>query len=247
MRMGNRGGVPVRIALLTEDQATFFITLMKNTDPVLEFKAALVVAFRAARERLAAGEPLEIPPPEPVALPEPEPAADYCPVFAVFRGHPLLRGIDARGIKHYHALLKAYAAILGTKVGKVSVRGLGPVNAWPQPLLDFCAEKRHEAAGLLGSGALSGDPAERARLGGTLGALLGTAEHFTFGALFAAVQAAGWCRELEEATDFAARSAAGLLLKRHAGQPLESDEGQRFRLEYFGKGNSRRYVLTLLD
>lgn len=46
------GGDGQRFALLTEDQATFLITLTRNTRPVIQFKAALVKAFREARSQL---------------------------------------------------------------------------------------------------------------------------------------------------------------------------------------------------
>lgn len=41
-----------RIAHLTEDQATAFITLFQNTDRVVDFKFALVAAFSEAKRRL---------------------------------------------------------------------------------------------------------------------------------------------------------------------------------------------------
>lgn len=47
------GGRPERIAYLTEDQATFIVTLCQNTKPVVKFKAALVSAFAEAKRRLA--------------------------------------------------------------------------------------------------------------------------------------------------------------------------------------------------
>lgn len=43
-----------RYALLTEDQATFLVTLTRNTEPVIRFKAALVTAFAEAKRQLAA-------------------------------------------------------------------------------------------------------------------------------------------------------------------------------------------------
>lgn len=39
--------------LLTEDQATFVVTLTRNTEPVIKFKAALVKAFAEAKRKLA--------------------------------------------------------------------------------------------------------------------------------------------------------------------------------------------------
>lgn len=54
-RKGSKGGRPARVALLTENQATFLITLLRNTAPVVKFKAALVVAFQAARQQLSKG------------------------------------------------------------------------------------------------------------------------------------------------------------------------------------------------
>lgn len=41
-----------RIAHLTEDQATAFITLFQNTEKVVDFKFALVAAFSEAKRRL---------------------------------------------------------------------------------------------------------------------------------------------------------------------------------------------------
>lgn len=49
---GGFGKAP-RFALLTEDQASFLITLTRNTDPVIQFKATLVKAFSEARRQLS--------------------------------------------------------------------------------------------------------------------------------------------------------------------------------------------------
>ena len=46
-------GQPPRFALLTEDQATFLITLTRNTPQVVAFKAALVKAFAEAKRQLS--------------------------------------------------------------------------------------------------------------------------------------------------------------------------------------------------
>jgi phage regulator Rha-like protein len=48
----NGPGQPPKFALLTEDQATFLITMVKNTAPVIVFKKELVKAFRAAKNAL---------------------------------------------------------------------------------------------------------------------------------------------------------------------------------------------------
>ncbi len=59
---GSLGGRPERYALLTEDQATFVITLTRNTPQVVAFKAALVQAFAEARRHIAAQQPtFEVP------------------------------------------------------------------------------------------------------------------------------------------------------------------------------------------
>ena len=48
------GGVQTRrIALLNEQQATFLMTLMRNTERVVEFKCALVQAFYNTKEYLS--------------------------------------------------------------------------------------------------------------------------------------------------------------------------------------------------
>ena len=46
------GGRPEEIYLLTEEQATFLMTLLKNTEIVVEFKKELVRQFYAMREEL---------------------------------------------------------------------------------------------------------------------------------------------------------------------------------------------------
>lgn len=48
-----------RIAHLTEDQATAFITLFQNTEKVVDFKFTLVAAFAAAKRRIASTEPTQ--------------------------------------------------------------------------------------------------------------------------------------------------------------------------------------------
>jgi phage regulator Rha-like protein len=54
---GSRGGRPQRYALLTEDQATFLMTLSRNTPEVVQCKIDLVVAFSKAKDLLANRKP----------------------------------------------------------------------------------------------------------------------------------------------------------------------------------------------
>lgn len=49
---GTTGGRPNEYALLTEMQATFIVTLSRNTPHVVEFKATLVKSFYTARQAL---------------------------------------------------------------------------------------------------------------------------------------------------------------------------------------------------
>lgn len=51
--MGTRGGIPVRFALLNEDQCYFLLTLMRNNNHIVAAKLKLVKAFRDARAQLA--------------------------------------------------------------------------------------------------------------------------------------------------------------------------------------------------
>ena len=51
--MGSHGGVPVRFALLNEDQCYFLLTLMRNNNHIVAAKLKLVKAFRDARTQLA--------------------------------------------------------------------------------------------------------------------------------------------------------------------------------------------------
>ena len=48
---GSLGGRPERFALLNEDQCYFLLTLVRNSDRVVDLKARLVLAFRESRER----------------------------------------------------------------------------------------------------------------------------------------------------------------------------------------------------
>ena len=50
---GDLRGRPTKVAFLNEQQATFLITLLKNTDVVLDFKAELVDRFYKMREIIA--------------------------------------------------------------------------------------------------------------------------------------------------------------------------------------------------
>lgn len=54
---GSAGGQPMTYALLTEQQSTFIITLTRNTEPVLDFKTALVKAFYAKRSAMSIEAP----------------------------------------------------------------------------------------------------------------------------------------------------------------------------------------------
>lgn len=49
---GDMRGRPTKVALLNEQQATFLITLLRNTDTVLDFKSELVDQFYKMREIL---------------------------------------------------------------------------------------------------------------------------------------------------------------------------------------------------
>ena len=64
---GSKGGRPQKYALLTEDQATFLMTLSRNTPEVVQCKIELVVAFSKAKEFLQGSrsepEPLKLAPP----------------------------------------------------------------------------------------------------------------------------------------------------------------------------------------
>ncbi len=51
--MGLSGGVPIRYALLNEDQCYFLLTLMRNNEHIVKSKLNLVKAFRDARKQLA--------------------------------------------------------------------------------------------------------------------------------------------------------------------------------------------------
>ena len=48
---GSKGGMPVRFALLNEDQAYFAVTLSRNTEQAVEVKFRLVRAFGEARKQ----------------------------------------------------------------------------------------------------------------------------------------------------------------------------------------------------
>lgn len=47
---GSKGGRPTKYVLLTEDQATFLMTLSRNTEAVVKCKTNLIKAFRQAKE-----------------------------------------------------------------------------------------------------------------------------------------------------------------------------------------------------
>ena len=51
-KKGSKGGRPVRYALLNEDQATFLMTLSRNTPQVVSCKLKLVIGFAEAKKRL---------------------------------------------------------------------------------------------------------------------------------------------------------------------------------------------------
>ncbi|MGL4351318.1 MAG: Rha family transcriptional regulator [Plesiomonas shigelloides] len=55
-KLGGRGR-PQRYALLTEDQATFLMTLSRNTPEVVQCKIDLVVSFSKANDLLANRKP----------------------------------------------------------------------------------------------------------------------------------------------------------------------------------------------
>ena len=52
-KKGDLRGRPTRVAILNEQQATFLVTLLRNTDTVVEFKCELVDRFYKMREKFA--------------------------------------------------------------------------------------------------------------------------------------------------------------------------------------------------
>lgn len=50
---GRHGGGDIEYAMLNEQQAALLITLMRNTDDVIEFKAALIAEFYRMRDALS--------------------------------------------------------------------------------------------------------------------------------------------------------------------------------------------------
>jgi phage regulator Rha-like protein len=52
IRVGKRGGTPVSFCHLDEEQATFLITLMRNSDPVVDFKHRLTREFYRMRKEI---------------------------------------------------------------------------------------------------------------------------------------------------------------------------------------------------
>jgi phage regulator Rha-like protein len=54
-------GQPERFAMLNEDQCYFLLTLVRNSDHVVDLKARLVLAFREARERRAVTDTMYLP------------------------------------------------------------------------------------------------------------------------------------------------------------------------------------------
>jgi phage regulator Rha-like protein len=53
MRVGTRGGTPISFCYLDEEQATFLITLMKNSEPVVKFKYRLSREFHRMKKEIA--------------------------------------------------------------------------------------------------------------------------------------------------------------------------------------------------
>lgn len=111
----NGGRQNIRYALLTEDQSTFLITLTRNTAPVIAFKAALVRAFREARDRLAEPEVEEIE----------HPANEYL---------ALLDGLMARGIRSDKAIYSLGNLFMSSVAHAISSgRRMTPLRIPDQP------------------------------------------------------------------------------------------------------------------
>ena len=52
MRLGTRGGTPISYCYLDEEQATFLVTLMKNSEPVVKFKYRLSREFHLMKRNI---------------------------------------------------------------------------------------------------------------------------------------------------------------------------------------------------
>lgn len=52
MRVGTRGGTPISFCYLDEEQATFLVTLMKNSEPVVKFKYRLSREFHRMKKEI---------------------------------------------------------------------------------------------------------------------------------------------------------------------------------------------------
>jgi phage regulator Rha-like protein len=52
IRVGTRGGTPISFCYLDEEQATFLVTLMKNSEPVVKFKYRLSREFHRMKKEI---------------------------------------------------------------------------------------------------------------------------------------------------------------------------------------------------
>lgn len=111
------GPQKVKWILLTEKQAIFVITLMKNTKKVVEFKGALVTTFYEMREELAGKKEK--------ALPDLADNAPRCSLLEFVSNHPVLQALPMKEKKTFAGMVREYVQFDGVKAKSQAVGDAG--------------------------------------------------------------------------------------------------------------------------
>jgi|GEM_PF-4888274 len=108
-------------ALLTEDQATFLITLTRNTAPVIAFKAALVAAFSEAKKKLASGgSTINAPGQEALRLAREFKALGASPDAATKAASEIVRSVASRRASKANATMASATALADRRASKAA-------------------------------------------------------------------------------------------------------------------------------
>ena len=239
---GSIGGRPSKTFFLTEDQATFIITLMRNTEPVRHFKGALVKAFSAARAELAGKKTKALPA-------EPEDGVIRSSAIECALQHPGMRGATLRDYRDFAVVAREFLKTDAIASRTVTLRDGQKMKVHSVDYLNKVAElaSRTFQVRQIEQGE-SENPFILRDFIALLERLAQNGEGaFTFATILAAAAERKLFAEIFNlASDFRRRSAFGKVLSRFNHRKFDLPGGSEAKWTVLGSGNSRRYFLAIL-
>lgn len=189
--------------------------------------------------------------PEPKKSPKPTLPPDLtgrATIADAIARHPLLKNAQVQNKVAFLRLVPLIARASGVKPPKADDGSGEPVNWWNCNMLDIAADAAQRLK-LPHPGELEGDPTvidgmkrlmERMSEQGS--------REWSFAEIYGIVGELGVFPKLAGMTEGQRRSVLGRILKDYAGKKyFRAASGRAVTWQFFGSGNSRRYVLTVED